>query len=125
MKKWTITFHDEFEPEFDELPVAVQDEIYVRARMLETIGPELGRPQVDTLTGSKHANMKELRFDADNGVWRVAFAFDPERKAVLLVAGDKSGTSQKRFYKGLIKKADYRFDRHLDALKAQKTKKGK
>ncbi len=125
MKKWTITFHDEFAPEFDELPVAVQDEIYARARVLETIGPELGRPQVDTLTGSKHANMKELRFDADNGVWRVAFAFDPEREAVLLVAGDKSGTSQKRFYKGLIKKADSRFDRHLETLKVQKTKKGK
>lgn len=125
MKKWTVTFHDEFEPEFDELPVVVQDEIYARARMLETLGPALGRPQVDTLTGSKHPNMKELRFDADDGVWRVAFAFDPERKAVLLVAGDKSGTSQKRFYKGLIKKADSRFDRHLEALKAQKTKKGK
>ena len=125
MKKWTITFHDEFAPEFDELPVAVQDEIYARARVLETIGPELGRPQVDTLTGSKHANMKELRFDADNGVWRVAFAFDPEREAVLLVAGDKSGTSQKRVYKGLIKKADSRFDRHLETLKVQKTKKGK
>lgn len=125
MKKWIVTFHDEFEPEFDELPVAVQDEIYARARVLETIGPELGRPQVDTLTGSKHANMKELRFDADNGVWRVAFAFDPEREAVLLVAGDKSGTSQKRFYKGLIKKADSRFDRHLETLKVQKTKKGK
>ena len=67
--------------------------------------------------------MKELRFRANNGVWRVAFAFDPERKAVLLVAGDKSGTSQKRFYKGLIKKADARFDSHLVMLKAKKSKK--
>lgn len=125
MKKWIVTFHDDFEPEVDELPVEVQDELYARAKVLETFGPELGRPQVDTLTGSKHANMKELRFDADNGVWRVAFAFDPERKAVLLVAGDKSGTSQKRFYKGLIKKADARFDSHLEALKAKRTKKGK
>lgn len=125
MKKWIVTFHDDFEPEVDELPVEVQDELYARAKVLETFGPELGRPQVDTLTGSKHANMKELRFDADNGVWRVAFAFDPERKAVLLVAGDKSGTSQKRFYKGLIKKADARFDSHLEALKVKKTTKGK
>lgn len=125
MKKWTVTFHDEFEPEFNELPVEVQDELYARARVLETFGPELGRPQVDTLTGSKHANMKELRFDADKGVWRVAFAFDPERKAMLLVVGDKSGTSQKRFYKGLIIKADARFDDHLEALSTKKTKKGK
>lgn len=50
--------------------------------------------------------MKELRFDADDGVWRVAFAFDRKRKAILLVAGDKSGVSEKRFYKSLIAKAD-------------------
>ena len=63
---------------------------------------------------SKHANMKELRFDADNGVWRVAFAFDPARQAVLLVGGDKSGASQKRFYKALIRKADERYKRWLE-----------
>ena len=61
--------------------------------------------------------MKELRFTADGGVWRVAFAFDPKRKAILLVAGDKSGISERRFYKQLIKKADERFDTHLDRLK--------
>jgi hypothetical protein len=60
--------------------------------------------------------MKELRFDADDGVWRTLFAFDPERKAIILVAGDKSGGSEKRFYKDLIKKADKRFDQHLIAL---------
>ena len=73
--------------------------------------------RVDTLNGSRHANMKELRFTADGGVWRVAFAFDPKRKAILLVAGDKSGISERRFYKQLIKKADERFDTHLDQLK--------
>ena len=62
-------------------------------------GPQLGRPHADTLKGSKHANMKELRFEASDGEWRAAFAFDPERKAILLVAGDKSGGSEKRFYK--------------------------
>ncbi len=51
------------------------------------------------------------------GVWRTAFAFDPERKAILLVAGDKSGVSEDRFYKKLIKKADDRFDDHLTRLK--------
>ena len=59
------------------------------------------------------ANMKELRFTADNGIWRVAFAFDPQRQAIMLVASDKTGVSQKRFYKHLIKKADQRFDVHL------------
>lgn len=57
--------------------------------------------------------MKELRFDAADGAWRVAFAFDPRRQAILLVAGDKSGGSEKRFYRSLIATADERFDEHL------------
>ena len=85
--------------------------------MLERDGPSLGRPYADTLIGSKHANMKELRCTVDNGVWRIAFAFDRERKAVLLVAGDKSGVSERRFYRKLIEKADIRFDRHLNKAK--------
>ena len=121
--RWVVEFHDDFEPEFDELPESVQDELYAHAELLAVFGPKLGRPHVDTLEGSKHANMKELRFNADDGVWRVAFAFDPERKAVLLVAGDKSGTSQKRFYRGLIKKADARSDSHLAMPRTKKSKK--
>ena len=87
------------------------------SRLLQQFGPQLGRPRVDTLKGSSHANMKELRFDATDGVWRVAFAFDPKRKAILLVAGDKSGGSEKKFYRELIRKADERFDAHLARLK--------
>jgi hypothetical protein len=60
--------------------------------------------------------MKELRFEADDGVWRFAFAFDPNRKAVLLVGGDKSGVSEQRFYRQLIKKADNRFDAHISKI---------
>jgi len=72
--------------------------------------------RADTLKGSRRANMKELRFDADGGVWRVAYAFDPERKGILLVAGDKGGQSTKRFYRQLIAKADERFDGRLRDL---------
>lgn len=79
----------------------------------------MGRPEVDTLKGSAHANMKELRFVAGGGVWRVAFAFDPERKAVLLVAGDKSGVGQRRFYRELIRKADGRYNRYLAWLRSK------
>ena len=75
---------------------------------------------MDTLKDSKHANMKEMRFDASDGVWRVAFAFDPKRRAILLVAGDKSGGSQKRFYRELIRKADQRFDAHLERVKKER-----
>lgn len=114
---WTIIFEDSFDTEFDALNIIVQDECFAHLRLLEEFGPNLKRPHVDTLNGSKHANMKELRFNADNGVWRLAFAFDPKRQAILLVCGDKTGTSQKRFYKDLIKMADKRFDAYLLELK--------
>lgn len=117
--EWTVELHDEFEAEFDEYPQAVQDAILARAMLLERNGPQLSRPYADTLKGSKHANMKELRCDADDGVWRIAFAFDPARKAILLAAGDKSGGSEKRFYKQLIAKADRRFDGHIAAEKGK------
>jgi hypothetical protein len=113
---WEAQFHEAFEPEFDGLPEAVQDELLAHARLLEEFGPALGRPHVDTLKGSRHKNLKELRFEADNGVWRVAFAFDPKRKAILLVAGDKSGGSATRFYRRLIKRAEERLDDHLRRL---------
>jgi len=75
---WTVRFHEEFDPEYEDLPEAVQDELLAQSKLLEQFGPTLGRPRVDTLKGSRHANMKELRFDAHDGVWRVASAFDPK-----------------------------------------------
>jgi hypothetical protein len=113
---WAVLFHDEFDHEFDALPEQVQDELLATAKLIEHFGPHLGRPRVDTLKGSRYANMKELRFDSDGGVWRVAFAFDPKRQAILLVCGDKSGVSEKRFYNQLITKAEERFGRHLARL---------
>ena len=91
---WTVEVGDEFAPEFDQLDEEVRIEILALSRLLQQFGPQLGRPRVDTLKGSRHANMKELRFSAADGEWRVAFAFDPKRKAILLVAGDKSGGSE-------------------------------
>ncbi|MFG1304674.1 type II toxin-antitoxin system RelE/ParE family toxin [Xanthobacter autotrophicus] len=117
---WKVAFGDEFDAEFEELPEAVQDELLASAKLLVAFGPQLSRPHADTLNDSSFANMKELRFEAGDGVWRVAFAFDPERKAILLVAGDKSGGSEKRFYKSLIAKADKRYQAHLDRLTAAK-----
>jgi len=87
--KWTVAFHPEFEPEFDALPEEVQDEFYAEASFVELMGPATARPHVDTLKGSDYANMKELRFEALKDEWRVAFAFDPKRIAVMLVAGAK------------------------------------
>jgi len=114
---WAVEIGDEFEPEFDDLREDVRIELLALTRVLRHFGPQLGRPRVDTLNGSRHANMKELRFGAADGAWRVAFAFDTRRKAILLVAGDKSGVGERRFYREFIRKADDRFDAHLARLK--------
>ena len=118
-----VSFDPAFTPEFYALPSSMQDELLTQAKVLEVFGPTLGRPRVDTLKGSRHSNMKELRFDAD-GVWRVAFAFDPERRAIILVAGDKAGVSEGRFYTQLIRKADNRFDKHLERLSENRKEPG-
>ena len=113
---WTVEIADEFAPEFHVLQVKVQDAILAVSRLLQRFGPHLGRPRVDTLNGSRHSNMKELRFRAADGEWRVAFAFDPRRTAILLVAADKAGVSSRAFYRAIIRKADERFERHLATL---------
>jgi len=117
---WSIEIGDEFKPEFFALHEDVRTEILALARLLQQFGPQLGRPRVDTLNGSRHANMKELRFSAAGGEWRVAFAFDARRKGILLIAGDKSGGSEKRFYRELLRKADNRFDAHLARLEKER-----
>jgi hypothetical protein len=68
------------------------------------------------MNGSKHTNMKELRFTLPDGEWRIAFAFDPQRQAILLVGGSKSGTNERQFYRDLIRVADERFAAHLKSL---------
>ena len=118
---WEIIIAPDFNPELDELPLTVREKLFAYANLLEDRGPALGRPYVDTLNGSRYTNMKELRFNANDGVWRVAFAFDPERRAVLLVAGDKSGISERRFYRTFITKADDRFDKYLDHLDEERS----
>ncbi len=115
--KWTILFHEEFRAEFYQLPIKVQNELLAEAVFLQQFGPLTGRPHVDSLKGGRYANMKELRFEAEDGEWRVAFAFDPNRDAILLVAGDKTGGSEKKFYKRLLDKADERYAGHLVLLK--------
>jgi hypothetical protein len=117
---WPVATTDDFDEWFADLGEDAQAEIIAKVELLKVLGPALGRPHADTLNGSKHRNMKELRADTARSVLRIAFAFDPDRAAILLVAGDKSGVSQKRFYKRLIAKADELFDAHLAKLKAKR-----
>jgi hypothetical protein len=121
---WRMATTEVFDEWFTELDDDSKAEVIAKVELLKVLGPQLARPHADTLNGSKHANMKELRARTASTVLRVAFAFDPNRAAILLVAGDKSGMSQKRFYKKLIAAADDLFDAHLVALKAEKKGEG-
>ncbi len=119
---WAVSTTDTFDAWFAELGGAGQAEIIAKVNLLRLLGPRLGRPHADTLNGSKHANMKELRADTRDQVLRIAFAFDPNRAAILLLGGNKAGTGQKRFYKKLIAEADELYDAHLAAIKRRKGK---
>jgi len=116
--KWTVSFHDEFDAEFEDFTEDEQDALLTAARALSIAGPRTGRPHVDTLKGSRHGNMKELRYKCEDGnqVWRAAFAFDPRQQAVILCAATKQGVAGRAFYKALVAKADRRFDAHLQRI---------
>ena len=98
--KWNVFFHPDFLSEFRALPRQAQEELLARTKVLEALGPTTGRPNVDTLKGSSFSNMKELRFQLD-GLWRFAFAFDPQRNAIVLCGGDKYGEDSEAFYNKL------------------------
>jgi hypothetical protein len=115
-KQWIVEFDDEFFEEYGTWPEPAQDAVLSSLAKLRIFGPSLGRPSVDTLKGSDFPNMKELRVDADGGVWRIAFAFDPRRRAILLTGGNKTGVSKDRFYSMLIRIADARYGRHLKRM---------
>ncbi len=97
MKTWEVATTEEFDEWFSSLSAVAQAEVMAKVGLLKVLGPALRRPHADTLNGSRYTNMKELRADAGGAVLRIAFAFDPDRSAILLFAGDKRGISQRRF----------------------------
>jgi hypothetical protein len=89
-------------------------------RELRDKGPALGRPLADTVKGSRHRNMKELRpGSSGRSEVRILFAFDPQRQAILLTAGDKAGQWDD-WYKRAIPLADDRFDEHIERMRRRK-----
>ncbi|WP_375451417.1 type II toxin-antitoxin system RelE/ParE family toxin [uncultured Devosia sp.] len=115
METYEVVFYPDFVEEFRELDIAVKEALGEVFDLLRDVGPKLGRPNVNTLKNSRHDNMKEIRVDAGGGCWRVAFAFDPGRQAIIICGGDKSGVGERRFYDRLIHNADNRFDLWLAA----------
>ena len=112
---WEIEYTDEFEIWWNSLDESEQVDIDASVGLLEEYGPNLGRPHADTVDGSKHTNMKELRTQHDGRPYRTLFAFDPTRTAILLIGGDKTG--DKRWYDVHVPIADDLFDEHLKTLK--------
>jgi hypothetical protein len=111
---WAVATTEEYDEWFAGLDEDAHVEVIAKVNLLKVLGPQLKRPHADTLNDSKHSNMKELRADTNAQVLRIAFAFDPNRSAILLVGGNKSGVSEKRFYRTLIAKADALYDAHLE-----------
>jgi hypothetical protein len=111
---WEIETTDEYDVWFLEQAENGQEAIRMKVELLAEYGPQLPRPHADTLKGSKLSNLKELRAQTENHVLRVAFIFDEERKAVLLIGGDKKGKDDKRFYRNLIKQAEKIYRQYRD-----------
>lgn len=118
--EWVVLFDEEFAEWLDSLEESLRVKIAAHVELLERFGPNLGRPRVDTVKGSDYANMKELRIQHRGEPWRILFAFDPRRNAILLLGGNKA--SDKRWYQENIPVADKRFRRHLERLKAEENK---
>jgi hypothetical protein len=113
---WEVEYTDEFEEWWNDLEERDQENLVVVVGKLQEQGPALPRPLADTVKGSRHSNMKELRPLSSN--IRVLFAFDPRRKAILLIGGDKTGRWEE-WYEEMIPVADQLYDVHLEELEQE------
>ena len=114
---WKVEFTDDFEQWWGELSSAEQAAVDASVRLLEHLGPHLSRPHADTVKGSRHSNMKELRTQCHGRPLRTFFAFDPRRCAILLIGGDKTGDD--RFYDRMIPLADGLYDEYLNEIRKE------
>lgn len=108
---WEVEFTNEFGEWWDGLTEGEQEDVAAKVKMLRNTGPNLGRPHADQIETSRHANMKELIVQHAGNPYRVFFAFDPRRTAILLIGGNKVGDN--RFYKKMVPIADEIYDQHL------------
>jgi hypothetical protein len=113
---WDVEYTDEFGEWFGGLGDDAREDVVAAVEMLESVGPTLGRPFVDTLNGSRYANFKELR--PQGGNLRIIFAFDPRRSAILLIGGDKTGRWQ-AWYREMIPFAEQLYEQYLQELRQE------
>lgn len=117
MREWEVEFTDEFGAWWNVLTEAEQIDVMAGVGVLRRFGPALGRPHVDTVASSRHPNMKELRVQHRGRPYRVLFAFDPRRTAILLIGGNKAGKG--RWYNEFVPIADRLYDEHLETLRRE------
>lgn len=111
MKEWIVNVSDEFEEWWDGLTTGQQVSISASVKLLRALGPTLGFPHSSGIEQSKHTHMRELRIQHRGNPFRVLYAFDPNRNALLLLGGDKTGND--RWYKENVPKADKIYDDYL------------
>ena len=113
---WTINYTTEYEDWFTSQDEENQMVINAKVMVLSEFGPNLGRPYVDTIKGSKYANLKELRIKHKNTLFRILFCFDKTRNCWLLIGGNKKGKNEDEFYRRLIKQAEDLIDKYPNIL---------
>jgi hypothetical protein len=120
---WNVEYTDEFEAWWDTLSEAEQESVDVSVRLLAAMGPRLPFPHSSGVKASKHGHMRELRIQHAGRPYRILYAFDPRRAAILLLGGDKTGNE--RWYDVNVPLADRLYDEHLKELEKEATKHGK
>ena len=111
---WEVEGTNEFADWYGDLDEIDQAAVTKSVELLENLGPYLGRPHVDTVKASQYSNMKELRMQSKGRPLRSFFAFDPNRTAIILIGGDKTGDD--RFYEHMIPKADALYTEYLEEI---------
>jgi hypothetical protein len=119
---WDVEYTDEFANWWTELDDSPQDAIDRAVHLLEARGPTLPFPYSSDVRGSRHGNMRELRIQIGGDPYRIFYAFDPRRAAILLIGGNKAGDEQ--FYERMVPQADRIYDRHLEEMAQERDSNG-
>jgi hypothetical protein len=114
---WEVEYTDEFGGWWENLDADEQESLYAAVILLETLGPSLRYPHTSGVEISRHGHMRELRVQHQGRPYRVLYAFDPRRVAILLIGGDKTGND--RWYEEFVPRADRLYDRHIETLQQE------
>ena len=120
--KWEIEYTDEFGQWWDGLTEGEQESVRATVKLLASFGPQLRFPHSSDITTSRHGNMRELRIQHRGRPYRILYAFDPRRCAILLIGSDKTGKD--RWYEKIVPTADRLYDEHLETLRKEGSKNG-